>query len=286
MTQTPPEFSNAKDMKSYGETDHAGTHKALKVGAERDTADIRADFDRLMRDGYVIIKDLISAKECAAIKSSGLPLLSHTGRNSFEGVQTQRVYNVLSKTRTIDNLAEHPRVLGLLDRIFLPNYLLSQSQIINIQPGEAPQALHYDDAFYRIPRPRPPLGFGTVWAIDDFTAENGSTVIVPGSHTWAADKLPKRSDAIPAVMPAGSVVVFLGTTWHGGGHNQSSEARFAVTHQYCEVYMRQQENYLLELSKSTVRALSPQMRSLVGYSIHPPFMGMVDGRHPLKTLED
>ena len=286
MTQTPRKFSNAKDMKAYGEKDHAGTHKALKAGAERDTADIRADFDQLMREGYVIIENLLSAENCAAIKADGLTLLNHKGRNSFEGVQTQRVYNVLSKTRKIDSLAEHPRVLGLLDRVFLPNFLLSQSQIINIQPGEAAQALHFDDAFYRIPRPRPPLGFATVWAIDDFTAENGATVIVPGSHAWAADKLPTRDETIPAIMPAGSVVVFLGTTWHGGGENRSADGRFAVTHQYCEVYMRQQENYLLELSKSTVRELSPQMRSLVGYSIHPPFMGMVDGRHPLKTLED
>jgi ectoine hydroxylase-related dioxygenase (phytanoyl-CoA dioxygenase family) len=174
----------------------------------------------------------------------------------------------------------------LLDRIFLPNYLLSQSQMINIQPGEAPQALHFDDAFYRIPRPRPALGAATVWAIDDFTAENGATVIVPRSHHWDAARLPARDEAIPAIMPAGSVVVFLGTTWHGGGHNRSASARFAVTHQYCEVYLRQQENYLLELSKSTVRGMSPQLQSLVGYSIHPPFMGMVDGRHPLKTLED
>jgi len=273
-------------MKSYGETDHAGTFRALKIGPERDTAEIRADFDRLMHDGFVIITGLLSREECAAIKADGLPLLRQTGRNSFEGVQTQRVYNVLSKTRVIDSLAEHPRVLGLLDRVFLPNYLLSQSQMINIQPGEAAQALHFDDAFYRIPRPRPPLGVATVWAIDDFTAENGATVIVPQSHTWGADKLPNRNEAVPAIMPAGSVVVFLGTTWHGGGENRSDTGRFAVTHQYCEVYMRQQENYLLELSKSTAREMSPQMRSLVGYSIHPPFMGMVDGRHPLKTLED
>ncbi len=286
MTQTPATFSAAKDMKAYGEKDHAKTHKALKAGPERDTPEIRADFDALMRDGYVIIKGLLSTQELAAIKSEGVPLLSHSGRNSFEGVKTQRVYNVLSKTRSLDKLAEHPRVLGLLDRIFLPNYLLSQSQIINIHPGEAAQALHYDDGFYRLPRPRPPLGAATVWAIDDFTAENGATVIVPGSHDWGADKLPSRSEAKPAIMPAGSVVVFLGTTWHGGGDNRSEAPRFAVTHQYCEAYMRQQENYLLELSKSTVRDLSPQMRSLVGYSIHPPFMGMVDGRHPLKTLDD
>lgn len=79
---------------------------------------------------------------------------------------------------------------------------------------------------------------------------------------------------------------FLGTTWHGGGENHSDAARFAITHQYCEAYVRQQENYLLELSKSTVRSLSPELQALVGYSIYPPFMGMVDGMHPLRTLEE
>ena len=85
-------------------------------------------------------------------------------------------------------------------------------------------------------------------------------------------------------MPAGSVIFFLGTTWHGGGQNRSNAPRFAVTHQYCEAYMRQQENYLLELSKDTVRTLSPELQALVGYSIYPPFMGMVNGMHPKRKL--
>lgn len=87
-------------------------------------------------------------------------------------------------------------------------------------------------------------------------------------------------------MPAGSVVFFLGTTWHGGGQNRSDAPRFAITHQYCDAFLRQQENYLLELSKDTVRALSPELRSLVGYNIFPPFMGMVNGMHPLRLLEE
>jgi ectoine hydroxylase-related dioxygenase (phytanoyl-CoA dioxygenase family) len=86
-------------------------------------------------------------------------------------------------------------------------------------------------------------------------------------------------------MPAGSVLFFLGTTWHGGGENQTIAPRLAVTHQYCEAYLRQQENYLLELSKETVKSLSPALQALIGYSIYPPFMGMVDGMHPLRTLE-
>lgn len=273
------------DVGQYKQADHAKTHQRLKPGAERNTPAIDQDFETLMRDGYVIIENLIPQETCAEIKAEGLALLGQTGRNAFEGHQTQRVYNVLSKTRLTDQLAIHPRILGLMDRLFEPGFLLSQSQIINILPGEAPQGLHHDDGFYRLPRPRQPLGAATVWAIDEFTSDNGATVVVPGSHHWGDGRIAKRDEAIPAVMPAGSVVFFLGTTWHGGGENHSEAARFAITHQYCEAYMRQQENYLLELSKETVRALSPELQALVGYSIYPPFMGMVEGMHPLRTLE-
>lgn len=152
-------------------------------------------------------------------------------------------------------------------------------------PGEKAQALHVDDGFYRIPRPRPPLGAATVWAIDEFTEENGATVVIPQSHEWGEDRQGEPAEAIPAIVRAGSVIFFLGTTWHGGGENRSNAARFAVTHQYCEAHMRQQENYLLELSKDAVRDLSPELQALVGYSIYPPFMGVVEGKHPLRLLE-
>lgn len=110
--------------------------------------------------------------------------------------------------------------------------------------------------------------------------------MVKGSHEWGDERVAQRSEAVPAVMPQGSVVFFLGTTWHGGGENRSDKPRFAVTHQYCEAYMRQQENYLLELEKHTVRQMPPELQSLVGYSIYPPFMGMVDGMHPLRLLDE
>lgn len=274
------------DHDRYNSADHAETYKRLQPSAERKTPEIDADFVTLMRDGYVIIENLIPRDVCERIKTEGLSLLGHKGRNDFEGMQTQRVYDVLSKTRMTDALATHPRILGLMDKLFQPGFLLSQSQIINILPGEAPQGLHYDDAFYRIPRPRQPLGAATVWAIDDFTEENGATVIIPSSHEWDDERQPDRKELVSAKMPAGSVVFFLGTTWHGGGQNRSNSARFAITHQYCEAFMRQQENYLLELSKETVRELSPELQALVGYSIHPPFMGMVAGMHPLRVLEN
>ncbi len=273
------------EIKDYSGKDLANTFKQLKPSADRKSDEINRDFDTLMREGYVIIKNLISPAQCRDFKNECLPLMSHTGRNKFEGEKTQRLYNVLSKTRCTDVLAEHPRILGLMDLLFRPNYLLSQSQVINILPGENQQASHYDDGFYQIPRPRPPLGAASIWAIDDFTEDNGATVVYPGSHKWGGDQRPGVDGEIKAVMPAGSVIFFLGTTWHGGGANTTDSPRLAMTHQYCEAFMRQQENYLLELDKDTVRTLSPVMQSLIGYSIYPPFMGMVDGKHPLRLLK-
>ena len=86
-------------------------------------------------------------------------------------------------------------------------------------------------------------------------------------------------------MPQGSMLFFLGTTWHHGGENESDAPRMCLTAQYCASWVRQQENYSLSISRETVRQCSPRIRQLLGYSIHKPFMGMVDGKHPLRLLE-
>ena len=273
----------------YGEADLAGTYgfTVSEAAASVPTEVVDADLEAVQRDGYVVLPSLLSADDVAKIRAGIEPLLDHRGRNDFEGIRTQRLYAVLEKTRVLDGVVAHPRILALLDRIFRPNYLLSQAQAINILPGEAAQALHPDDGFYDVPRPRPPLGGATVWAIDDFTEENGATRIVPRSHAWGDERKPSDGDElIPAVMPAGSVIFYPGTTWHGGGANRSDAPRLAVTCQYCEPWLRTQENYFLSIERDTVRELPEDLKRLLGYSIHPPFMGMVDGMHPKRCLEE
>lgn len=247
---------------------------------------VDADLAAVEKNGYVIIEKLLTDSELGQIREATAPLLDEVGRNDFEGLKTQRVYAVLSKTRALDRLVDHPRILALLDRLFLPNYLLSQLQIINILSGEKAQALHTDDSFYPIPRPRAPLGAATVWAIDEFTDTNGATAIVPGSHTWGNDRIAQATEARPAIMPAGSVVFYPGTFWHGGGANQSRSSRLAVTCQYCEPWLRTQENFFLGTPLETVNAVSEDIRRMLGYSIHPPFIGMVNGMHPKRLLEN
>ena len=265
--------------------DLAGTYRrTVSAGTDIDPALADADLARVQRDGYVILPDLLSADELAEIEQAVTPLLDRSGRNPFEGHRTQRVYSVLNKPRACDRIADHPRVLALLDRLLLPNYLLSMLQVINILPGEQAQMLHTDDAFYPLPRPRKALGAATIWAIDDFTAENGATDIIPGSHLWG-DQRPEPAAREPVVMSAGSCVFFLSTLWHGGGANRSAHPRLAVTAQYCEPWLRPQEAFTLSISRDTVRTVSEDIRRMLGYSIHPPFIGQVDGMHPKRLLE-
>lgn len=274
-------FRTIDDLKS----DHAGTHRSAagqhgKVDPETTAQDVAA----LRRDGFVILRDLLDEEQLARIKREAAPLLTHDGRNDFEGLKTRRVYSVLAKTDSCTPLVEHPRILCALDALLLPNYLLSMFQIINIAPGESQQMLHHDDAFYPVARPRPAFSVASILAVDDFTEENGATVYLPGSHEWDDRRPGPADEAVPVIMKAGSAVLFLGTLWHGGGANRSGSARLAATCQYCEPWARTQENMFLAVPPDVVKRQSPTVQSLLGYSIHPPFIGQVGGRSPLATL--
>jgi hypothetical protein len=237
--------------------------------------------------GYVIIPELVPRETMAAIKDEARPFLAFDGRNEFEGHQTRRIYSVIEKTLACNPLVEHPLILSLLDRVLRPNYLLSQLQVIDIHPGEVAQPLHHDDGFYPLARPRPAISAATIWAIDDFTAENGATLVLPMSHLWGERTLDEvdRAALVPAVMPAGSVVFFLGTLWHGAGANRSRATRMAATAQYCEPWARQQENYSLAISRERARLCSETVQGMLGYSMLFPFIGFVDGRDPKRLLE-
>ncbi len=268
--------------------DLAGTYHSTARAPGKTPTDptTAADLDRLRQDGYLVIDNLLTGGQLERANSALRGMLdAPRGRNNFEGENTQRLYSVVARTRDCDPLIEHPRVLALLDHLLMPNYLLSQFQGIHILPGETPQPPHFDDAFYPLRRPRPPLSVATIWALDDFTAENGATLVYPRSHLWD-DRQPGADDrAVPAVMPAGSVILFLGTLWHGGGANRSGQGRLGASAQYCEPWLRTQENLFLSTPRAALHERSEDMLRMLGYSIHPPFVGMVNGMHPKRLLD-
>jgi ectoine hydroxylase-related dioxygenase (phytanoyl-CoA dioxygenase family) len=244
--------------------------------------------DALERDGYVVVPDVLAAAEVDAVREALAPhfALGYRGRNPFEGHSTQRVYCLVTKSRAFDRLILDPLLLDVAQRVLGDNFLLTATLAIKLEPGETAQSFHFDDAFNRLPRPHPPYSLSALWAIDEFTEDNGGTLLYPGSHRW--DERARRPDELPPVMTAtmtpGSVLVYYGTLVHAGGANTSDGERLGISIQYATAWSRQQENFMMALGVDGARALPERLQELVGDSIHPPFMGMIDGRHPKKLL--
>lgn len=264
--------------------------------------DIDRHAQEIESQGYSVIEDFLDADALAeARRELAFYLGTHQGRNRFEGVRTERVYTLVARARVFWQMVLDPRILALCDRFLLPNYLLTASQAIRIQPGEAAQPFHHDDSFYHLPRPRAMISLSTVVAIDDFRADNGATQIIPGSHVWSDEPLAGlnsfagahssevetrlATQAIKATMPAGACIVFSGTLVHRGGPNASAGARTAVSNQYCQPWARPQENFILGVPTAVARAMPERLQALLGYSIHPPFIGQLTASHPAKALE-
>jgi ectoine hydroxylase-related dioxygenase (phytanoyl-CoA dioxygenase family) len=241
---------------------------------------------RLTSDGYVIVSGLMSDREVEAARADLGRILAATptGRNEFEGFDTQRVYALFAKTRTFDLLATHPLLLGVLDQV-LGHYQLSAPVGIRIGPGESAQMLHRDDAIYPLPDPHPPVVLNTMWPLDEFTEENGATRYIPGSHQWEPGRQPAAADPVrTATMAPGSAMFYLGSLWHGGGANRTGAPRLGVILEYAAAWLRPQENHCLAVPRDIVRTLPERLQELLGYNIYPPFVGYVDGRHPRRVL--
>jgi ectoine hydroxylase-related dioxygenase (phytanoyl-CoA dioxygenase family) len=241
---------------------------------------------RLTSDGYAIVSGLMSEDDVAAARADLGRVLEVTpaGRNAFEGFATQRVYALFAKTRTFDRAATHPLLLQVLDHV-LGHYQLSAPVGIRIGPGERAQMLHRDDAIYPLPQPHPPVVVNTMWPLDEFTAENGATRFVPGSHRWEPGRQPSGEDpVVTAAMAPGSAMFYLGSLWHGGGANRTGQPRLGVILEYVVAWLRPQENHCLAVPRGIARQLPERLQELLGYNIYPPFLGYVDGSHPRKVL--
>ncbi|MGH9300940.1 MAG: phytanoyl-CoA dioxygenase family protein [Acidimicrobiales bacterium] len=240
----------------------------------------------IRQDGYAVVEGVLDAGELAVARDELYRILRSTpqGRNAFEGFGTQRIYALFAKTRAFDRAATDALVLGVMAGLIGDAFQLSGATGIHIGPGEVAQVLHYDDAIYPLPRPHPDVVASSLWAIDDFTDANGATRVIPGSHRWVAEQACAETVTLPAEMPAGSVLFYPGSFWHGGGANATAEPRLGVLLNYVASWIRPQENHLLAVPRSTVATLPERLGELLGYNICPPFIGYVDGRHPRRVL--
>jgi len=241
--------------------------------------------------GYTIVENAIDLDLIDALHDELLRLEQELGvvpaGNSFEGLHTTRIYNLLAHGPVFEQVPVHPAILPICERVLDPGLLVSSLSSIAIGPDESPQPIHADDQIIPIPKPHPPTVCNTMWALTDFTESNGATRIIPGTHMASeSPDLFRHYDSIPAEMPKGSVLVWHGSLWHGGGANHTDSRRVGIAMNYCAGYIRQQENQQLGLPIEKARRFSPRLQELVGYGIYGGLIGHIDKNVPANLLLD
>lgn len=254
-----------------------------------DSTTAQAHAATIAEQGYTIIHDAFDVEFADALLADldGLHerLGTQPAANGFEGTSTLRVYNLLVHGPRWAQVPIHPEVLPVVDRVLDSGCLISSLSSIDIRPGETAQPIHADDQLMPIPKPHPPTVCNTMWALTDFTDANGATRLVPGSHL--ADRHPDFGgdyETIPAEMPRGSVLVWHGSLWHGGGANRTDERRVGIAMNYCAGYIRQQENQQLGVPPELVATFPERLQQLVGYSVYTGLIGHIDKQDPRTLL--
>ncbi len=235
------------------------------------------------------MEDAISLDLCDAIGEDLLRLERELdivpADNLFEGTRTTRIYNLLVHGEIYEGIPIHPNVLPIVESVLDPGLLISSLSSIAIGPDETVQPIHADDQIVGLPKPHPPIICNTMWAITDFTEENGATRLCPGTHL--ADHAPdplRQYDSIPAEMRKGSVLVWVGSLWHGGGANTTKQRRIGIAMNYCAGFLRQQENQQLGIPIEIVKHFPRRLQELVGYSVYRGLIGHIDKQHPGKAV--
>jgi ectoine hydroxylase-related dioxygenase (phytanoyl-CoA dioxygenase family) len=248
-----------------------------------------AHLARIAEQGYTIIPDAFDAALADELADELARLERDLGalpaRNSFEGHHTVRIYNLLARGEVFARIPIHQNVLPVVEGVLDRGCLISSLSSIAIDPGETAQPIHADDQLMPIPKPHPPTVCNTMWAVTDFTEANGATRVIPGSHL--ADRSPDYGthyESVAAEMPRGSVLVWHGSLWHGGGANQSAERRVGVAMNYCAGYIRQQENQMLGIPLDTLRSFPPRLQELAGFGIYMGLINHIDKHSPAELL--
>ena len=267
--------------------------------------EVRSLVEQFDTEGFCVIPELLDPAQLQRQREALAPWVDGgpMGRNVFEGTRTHRIYAMLAKDPAFADLVAHPVSLAWAEHYLGQSCLLSACLAIHLQPGESAQPWHTDDGHTSLTPPHDLLGVSTFWALDDTTLENGATEVLPGSHRWSETEFPgvlrdqdfatgedvagdpgSHPDAVKVTMPAGSLMIARGDLWHRGGANRSDTARCLITPQYCAGWLRPLESMLLSVPPERAAALPERVQELLGYSIHPPFMGYSDGMHPQRVL--
>ena len=237
------------------------------------------------RDGYTVLERVIEpdlvGELLQVIDRVMVDAQIGFGANRFLGERTRRIFNLLARDPLFARVPIHPAVLPLVERVLDAQCLLSSLTAIEMHPGQAAQPLHADDGSIALPRPHVPVVCVALWALTDFDSDNGATRLVPGSHR--RERRPAKGEqdtSVEAEMPSGSVLVYDGGLWHGGGDNTSDDRRVGIVVNHCAGFLRQEENQLLAVPREVAALFPRRLQEMLGYGVYRGLMGHVDQQDP------
>jgi ectoine hydroxylase-related dioxygenase (phytanoyl-CoA dioxygenase family) len=260
----------------------------------------------LLRDGAVIVEGLLDDDLLARFNCELDPVLASTRPEEakfindavawFFGDRTRHVTGVAGKSRVFaTEILPNPLYAAACEAVLHPNcstHRLNLAHVLDRGPGSERQLPHRDeDVWVHLPRPHPHIQLSSVIALCDFTAANGATVIAPGSHQWEEGREPTDDELVPAEMPAGSAVIYLGSTIHAGGANVTdSEWRRGMHLSYCVGWLRTEENQFLATPLDVAKTLPRAAQELLGYAAHDAievgggYLGTVELQDPVELI--
>jgi ectoine hydroxylase-related dioxygenase (phytanoyl-CoA dioxygenase family) len=268
-------------------------------------ADINAIIAAITSDGAVIVEQFLSDDVLDSFNAELNPLLEGRAPNhgspnaaveAFHGAQTKHVTGVAAYSDTfVEHVLLHPLYAALGDHFLRPScadYQLNIGHVLQRGPGSGDQMIHRDQDVW--PRALADTmahrQFASVIALSNFTVDNGATRVVPGSHNWSEEREPELHEVAVAAMPAGSAVLYLGSTLHSAGPNHTTDARRGMHMSFCLGWLRTEENNCLSVPLDRVRMLPRRAQELLGFGLHDGlergegFLGAVDNRNPLDLL--
>jgi ectoine hydroxylase-related dioxygenase (phytanoyl-CoA dioxygenase family) len=242
-------------------------------------------------DGCIVIENMLEEARHRVLDAEIRPLLDATApcQGNFYGFATKRLSGLIAKSECCRLMSVDPRIRVIMDEFLLKScraYQLNLTQAIQIGPGEPQQLIHADDLMFSFEHPGREAMINCMWAVDEFTKENGATLLVPGSHKWPRDRIPEAHEITQGAMPKGSVLIYFGSLLHAGGANRTDKPRTGIVISYSLGWLRQAENQYLAVPPEIARALPEELQRLLGYFVHEPNLGCVEGQDPIRLLNE
>lgn len=262
----------------------AALPRPVDLGIERDLRELK-------REGYLVLPGVLSAHETKTLNDELEPWLARTPKcqGDFYGWETTRVGGLLSKAPIVQHLVLEPRILAIAEALLKPQcdcIQLNLTQATRVHPGERRQAPHRDEEMWPAEKSGQQWLLNVMWAVSDFTEENGATRIWPRSHEAALDRGADTQNSIAAEMAAGSALLFLGSLTHCAGQNRSRAPRTGIIASYCLGWLKTYENQFLAYPREVARCFPERLQRLIGYQMHRPNLGGWEGQDPIEFLRE